>query len=63
MQNNLSEEEQARAAAALAMVQAVQALNNAMAAAARIGVYAKLSIYTPQPLRRVSRGRPVQSAS
>ncbi len=46
MPSNLSEGEKARAAAALAIADAVEALNDAMAAAAKRGVYAKLSIYT-----------------
>ncbi len=45
MQKDVGEEQQARAEVALALVQAVQALNDAAAAAAKFGVYAKLSIY------------------
>ena len=46
MQNNMSNEKQARADAARAMVQAADALNDAVAAAAKLGVYAELNIHT-----------------
>jgi hypothetical protein len=45
MQKDMGEEEQGQAELALTLVQAVQALNDAAAAAAKFGVYAKLSIY------------------
>ncbi len=44
---NPGREERTRAVAALAIAEAVEALNEAVAAAARYGVYAKVSIYTP----------------
>lgn len=49
MPSEMTEEEQARAEVALVLVQAVQVLNDAMATAAKLGVYAKLSIYTLPP--------------
>jgi hypothetical protein len=47
MNSELTKEERARAAAALAIAQAVEALNGAVAAAAELSVYAKMSIYAP----------------
>ena len=46
MQNDMSDEKQARADAARAIVQAADALNDAVAAAAKLGVYAELNIHT-----------------
>ena len=46
MENDKSNEKQARADAATAIVQAADALNDAVAAAAKLGVYAELNIHT-----------------
>lgn len=59
MKSELTEEERARAEAALKIAQAVQTLNDAVAAAAELGIYAKMSIYTPP----AEPGRPRQTYS
>ncbi len=59
MQNDMSDEKQARADAARAIVQAADALNDAVAAAAKLGVYAELNIH-PIPDTLSGPGKPRQ---